>query len=158
MLTGMKHLVRCRCVMPQFKNLPEPPQHQFVVFSVIQDNDRVIPKFAQCNNCGVIHKVTDLCKSEIIFNKEESGSIMKIEDIKLGLPQNLANILETNSADLATWELANFIYENKKWGELVVLAADTDSGTRHGKYVQIIGENLFKVNVFSREEYVKGGR
>ena len=83
---------------------------------------------------------------------------MKIEDIKLGLPQNLANILETNSADLATWELANFIYENKKWGELVVLTADTDSGTRHGKYVQIIGENLFKVNVFSREEYVKGGR
>jgi len=54
--------------------------------------------------------------------------------------------------------LASFIYENKKWGEIVVLTADTDSGTRHGKYVQIIGENLFKVNVFSREEYVKGGR
>jgi hypothetical protein len=144
--------------MPQFKNLPEPPQHQFVVFSIIGDNDRVQPKFAQCNNCGVIHKITDICKSEILVNKEDLGSIIKIDDIRVSLPPNLVGILDNNAADLATWEAASFIYENKRWGEMVVLTADSDSGMRHGKYVQIIGENLFKVNVFSREEYVKGGR
>jgi hypothetical protein len=155
MPTGAKHLIKCRCVMPQFKNLHEPPAHQFVVFSAIDELDQVQPKFAQCNNCGVIHKVIDICKSEILMNKEDMGSILKIDDIKPGLPPNLSKILEINDVDLPTWEAANFIIENKKWGEFVVLTSDMEHGTRHGKYVQILGENLFKVNTFSREEIAK---
>jgi len=155
MSNGLKHLIKCRCVMPQFKNLPEPPVHQFVVFSVINDDDTVQVKFSQCNNCGIIHKVTDICKSEIIQNRESMGSILKIEDIKPSLPQNLITILESNVADLATWEASQFIYENEKWGQYVVLNSDSEAGTRQGKYVQIIGKNLFKVGTFSREEYAK---
>lgn len=155
MSTGIKHLIRCRCVMPQFKNLPEPPVHQFVVFSVIDDSDNAQVKFAQCNNCGVIHKVTDVCKSEIIQNRESMGSLLKIDDIKTSLPQNLVAILESNDADLPTWEFAQFIYETEKWGQHVVLNSDIESGTRQGKYVQIIGKNLFKVGTFSREEYAR---
>ncbi len=142
--------------MPQFKNLVNPPAHQFVVFSVINDDDRVQVKFAQCNNCGVIHKVIDVCKSEILSSKEDMGSMLKIDDIKPGLPPNLSKILEINDADLPTWEAANFICENKQWGNFVVLTSDVEHGTRHGKYVQILGENLFKVNTFSREEIFKG--
>jgi hypothetical protein len=142
--------------MPQFKNMQNPPPHQFVTFSVIDDNDRVQHKFAQCNNCGVIHKITDICKSEILSSKEDMGSILKIDDIKPGMPPNLSKILEINDADLPSWEYANFIFENKLWGNFVVLTSDVEQGTRHGKYVQILGENLFKVNTFSREEIVKG--
>ena len=155
MSTGFKHLIRCRCVMPQFKNLPEPPVHQFVAFSVVDDTDLVKAKFAQCNNCGVIHKVVDICKSEIVQSRESMDSLIKIDDIKTGLPQNLSAILENNGADLATWESAQFIWENEKWGEVVVLSSDTESGTRQGKYVQIIGKNLFKVSTFTREEYAR---
>ena len=155
MPTGLKHLIRCRCVMPQFKNLPEPPVHQFVVFSIVDDSDVVKSKFSQCNNCGVIHKVVDICKSEIIQNRESMGSLINIDDIKPSLPQNLVAILESNGADLATWEASQFIFENEKWGEFVVLNSDAESGLRQGKYVQIIGKNLFKVGTFSREEYIK---
>jgi hypothetical protein len=141
--------------MPQFKSMPEPPAHQFVVFSVIDDADRVQTKFAQCNNCGVIHKVTDICKSEILASREDMGSLLTIDEVKAGLPKNLVAILEANNVDLPTWEFASFIYENKRWGEFVVLTTDSEHGTRQGKYVQILGESLFKVNSFSREEYAR---
>jgi hypothetical protein len=140
--------------MPQFKNLPEPPPHQFVVFSIMGDDDKLIVKYAQCNNCGRIHKVIDVCKSEVT-GREAFSSVMTIDDVKASLPANLANILDVNGADLPTWEAAQFIYENKRWGEFVVLATDVEEGTRQGKYVQILGENLFKVNAFSREEYAR---
>jgi hypothetical protein len=156
MSTGVKHLVKCRCVLPQFKSLHEPPVHQFVVFSVVDDSDKVQIKFAQCNNCGVIHKVTDICRSEILMNKEDMGSLLSINDISQGLPQNLVKILESNSCDLPTWEACSFIVENKQWGNFVVLTTDAEHGTRQGKYVQIIGENMFKVNTFTREEFIKG--
>jgi hypothetical protein len=135
--------------------LPEPPVHQFIVFSVVDESDRTQIKFAQCNNCGVIHKVTDICKSEVILNKEDMGSILTIEDIKSSMPARLVSILELNDADLPTWEAANFIFENKKWGEFVVLSTDFDSGVRQGKYVQILGESMFKVSSFTREEFAK---
>lgn len=155
MPTGVKHLIKCRCVLPQFKSLHEPPTHQFVVFSVVDDADRVTNKFAQCNNCGVIHKVIDICKSEILSNKEDMSSILSIDDLKSGLPANLAKILEMNNSDLPSWEACSFIMENKKWGNFVVLTTDFENGTRQGKYVQILGENLFKVNTFTREEFIK---
>ena len=90
-----------------------------------------------------------------MLNKENLDSIMSIEDIRLSLPARLSEILDMNGADLPTWEAASFIVENKKWGEFVVLNTDYDSGLRQGKYVQILGENMFKINSFARDEYVK---
>ena len=68
---GQKHLIKCRCVLPQFKKLDNPPVHKFVVFSALNEEGNVVTKYAQCNNCGVIHKVTDLCTSEIIPGRSE---------------------------------------------------------------------------------------
>lgn len=151
-MRGQRHLVKCRCVLPQFKGVKNPPVHQFVVFSVVDDDDNVKMKYAQCNNCGIIHKVTDICTSEVISGKETMGSIVKIEDIKLSLPPNLTDILERNNVDIATWEQAQFILENKQWGNFVILAQEEESGTRQGKYVRIMSETFFKVESFSREE------
>src|SRR4051812_34631188 len=103
MPSGLKHLITCRCVLPQFKRLPEPPQHQFIVFSIIDDEGTAQIKFSQCNNCGIIHKVIDVCRSEIV-SRESMNSIVKIDDVKINLPSNLSNILESNAADLASWE------------------------------------------------------
>jgi hypothetical protein len=158
MTSGIKHLITCRCVLPQFKRREDPPQHQFVVFSVIDDDNNVRPKFAQCNNCGIIHKVTEINRSEIMASREDMRSIAKITDIRLGLPQGLAALLEQNDVDLPTWEMAEFIYSRQDWGQFVVLSTDEAEGTRQGKYVSILGANLFKVETFSREEKFEGGK
>lgn len=151
-MRGQRHLIKCRCVLPQYKGVTNPPVHQFVVFSIITDTDSVKQKFAQCNNCGIVHKVTDICVSEILAGKEAMASVVKIEDVKLSLPSNLSDILERNNVDLATWEAAQFILENKEWGNFVILAQEEESGTRQGKYVRIMSETFFKVESFSREE------
>lgn len=149
---GQKHLIKCRCVLQQFKSRPEPPVHQFIVFSVIDDDGNVVQKHAQCNNCGVIHKVTDICQSQMLAGKEHMNSLIKIDDIKPSLHGNFSNILETNNADLPTWEAVQFIVENKRWGDIVVLTTDREGDDIHGKYLRILGEAMCKVESFTRSE------
>lgn len=153
-MRGQRHLLKCRCVLPQFKGGLNPPQHQFVVFSVVKDDDSVILKYSQCNNCGLIHKVTDICTSDVLPGKEAMGSIVGIDDIKLSLPSNLVDILERHNCDLPTWEQAQFILENKQWGNFIILAQEEDAGTKQGKYARIMSETFFKIETFTREEVV----
>ena len=147
---GYKHLVKCRCVLPQYKNLPSPIQHKFVVFSTITDNEDVVIKYAQCNNCGIIHRITNICVSEIVSGKEHMNSLVNIEDIRASLSSNFVQVLEASSADLATWEAVRFIVENKKWGEFVVLSSEFEGGETCGKYIKIFGETLCKIETFIR--------
>lgn len=154
MQQGQKHLVKCRCVLSQFKSMEDPPTHQFIVFSGIGDDGNVVPKFSQCNNCGVIHKVVDICKSEIMKDKEHLSSLLTIDDVRGSIHPNLATILDKNNADLATWEACQYIVENKQWGLPVMLASDTEEGLKVGKYVRILGESLFKVESYTRAEVI----
>jgi len=153
--TGQKHLISCRCVLPQFKNSTdiEKKQHRFLVFSTIED-DVVKHKFAQCNNCGIIHKVTDICTSEIMPGKEAMSSILTIDDIKSGINQSLVSILERHNCDLPTWEHTQFVIENKRWGDFIILTSDLEDDNRIIKYVRILGESLFKVDTHIRKENV----
>lgn len=131
-MDGQRHLVKCRCVLPQFRHSTNPPVHHFMVFSIADDNDVVKPKCAQCNNCGVIHKITEFGKSEILPNKEFMSTIVTIADIKNSLPPNFALVLEANNADLSSWEAAQFYHEHKKWGNFVVLTTETEGSVRRG--------------------------
>ena len=132
----------------------DPPQHQFIVFSAIEDDGTFRVRFAQCNNCGIVHKVVDVCRSEVV-SREAMGSLPTVDDIKAGLPAPLANLLEQNDVDLSTWEMAQFILENKQWGNFVVMQTDEEDGLRQGKYVRILSETMFKVETFTREEVIK---
>lgn len=154
MLTGQKHIIKCRCFLQQFKRHADPPLHRFVVFSVL-DDDVVKPKLVQCNNCGLVHKVTELGRSEIMLTKEHSAAIVTIDDLKSSLPTALVGLLESAMSDLPTWEHVQFIYENKRWGEFVVIATERVGKEQHGKYVRLLGENLFKVETFIREDSVQ---
>ena len=145
-----KHLVTCRCVLPQYKKSGQ--LHRFVVFSVIQ-NDNVVEKFARCNNCNVVHRVHDICKSEIL-NTDEFRGLITIEDIKLGLNKNIIEILDKYNCDIATWENVKFIIENQLWGNFVTLNSESSDGYNVGKYLVIIGENMFKIESFSNREYI----
>lgn len=153
-MQGQKHLIKCRCILQQFKKMNDPPLHCFITFSVINDDGSVKPRYTQCNNCGVIHRVTDICTSEVLFGKE-SSPLVTIQDVEASLPDKLVTILRLADADLATYEMAQFIYENKRWGDFVVITTEENDGVKQGKYVRILGEQLFKVETFEHHTSVE---
>jgi len=133
------------------RKLKNPVFHSFVVFSVLNDDGTVVVKDAMCNNCGVIHKIIDICKSEIT-TKESSSSIITAEDIKLMIPSDLSNLLNTYSCDIATWEYAHFLHSNEKWGEKLILTRETSEGMIKGKMLTMAGLNKFKIESFEMSE------
>ena len=153
-ITGIKHLVKCNCILPQMKRLKNPPFHQFPVFSIIDENDEVKEKYAQCNNCGIIHRVYEISKSEILKNKEHMKSITNVEEIKCMLHQNLVSMLEMNDADIATWEQVQFIIENEDWNSYITLNIDVEGDKTHLKMLKIISPVTFKLYNEVRIEHV----
>lgn len=151
MKTGLKHLIQCHCILPTLKKSKNPVFHSFVVFSILNDDGQVQQKDAICNNCGVVHKILDICKSEIT-TKEKSSAIISIDDIKLMIPSELGNVLSNYKCDLATWELAHFIFENERWGEKVILSRENENGDTKGKLMTIESHNKFKIESFEMTE------
>jgi hypothetical protein len=135
------------------KGKNSPIFHSFVVFSIVSDDGLVLEKFSQCNNCGVIHRVYDICKSELL-KKEQHASIQTILDISLSLPTELNNILTTYQCDIAIWEHIQFIFSNKKWGEHVILTRETEDGVTNGKRLVIAGQKKFKIEPITFSEVV----
>lgn len=147
-MQGIKHLVQCHCVLPQYKNALEPVFHKFVVFSVIDDSDTVQPKFSQCNNCGVVHKVIDICRSELTL-KEETRALPNIEDIKFSISPDLVRVLESYHCDLATWEQAEWIYLTKAWDQWITLVREEDENNEiRGKRLIFLDDDRFRIEAF----------
>lgn len=151
MAAYIKHMIECKCILPQFKSIAPPIFHKFLVFSVLDAQGLVEPHYAQCNNCGVVHRVTEVGQSRVI-KKETLPSLVTIEDLKASLPPKLVGILEIHDCPLATWQEANFIIQHKLWGSGFVLAKEIDGATLLGKYIVILGETLFDIKAFEREE------
>lgn len=148
---GHKHLIKCRCVLPQFKKLRVPPAHQFQVFSVVDESGAVVPKVVRCNNCGILHRIQELCTSQILA-KEDAVGCITVEDVKDGLDSRLAALLEREGADLATWEAVRFCLDEQRWGDVVVLSSERVDGAKQGKYLRLFGPALFRVESFVRDE------
>jgi len=148
-LSGIKHLIQCHCILPQFKESRDPVFHKFTVFSILdEESDTVHPKFAQCNNCGIIHKVVDVCRSELT-TKEESKTLPSIVDIRLSLPKSLSEVLDSYQSDISTWEHAEWIYLSKMWDSWIILTKEEDDdGDLHGKRLIFLGEERFKIEAF----------
>ncbi len=130
--------------------------HEFPVFSTYDDatNDFEI-SFVQCDNCGVIHKITDLCMSSVLHGRDEMKSIITIQDVKSSVPSRLAEILEQHKVDLPTWQLTAWIVEAKLWGTPVVISSEYIDGARQGKIMTIISESLYKIGNFTNETVAK---
>lgn len=145
-----KHLVECKCVLPQFKQVEPPKWHHFVVFSEIDETGSVIPSFAQCNNCGVVHRITEVGTSSIL-KRDDLTSLPNLDEIKSGLPEKLISVLEKYDVELPTYQEVAFIFEHKMWGRMVILTKENLEGLMVGKYLMIIGETLWKVSGFEEE-------
>ena len=147
-MQGIKHLIECHCILAQYRTRKDPVFHKFIVFSTIDDSDTVVPKFAQCNNCGAVHKIIDICKSEMLPGKDEIKSIRTFVDIKLSLPNDIVDLLNSYSCPLPTWEHAEFIFQEKKWGEEIILTREELDETVTGKLLRIENGTAFKVESF----------
>lgn len=135
--------------------MDNPVFHKFVVFSVINDKDEVIPKIVECNNCGTVHKVTELGKSEIVVGRDSVSSAVSIEDIQLSLPDNISKILKNYKVDLPTWEEVQFSLENDEWGKEILLTKEEVDGVTQGKILRLISTpDKIKIESFIREEFI----
>lgn len=147
--TGVVHLIECTCMLPQYIRREVPVFHRFVVFSVVEPDDSVVEKFAQCNNCGIVHRVVDICRSEVVFGKDESRGIVTVADVRSSLPQRIVDVLDANDCDVYVWEHARFIVEEERWGEHVTLSSDVVDGRRIGKFMVIAGPDKLGVSQYS---------
>tara|TARA_B100001989_G_C24525695_1_gene458525 strand:- start:1259 stop:1741 length:483 start_codon:yes stop_codon:yes gene_type:complete len=116
-LNFTRHLIECHCILKIFQNNTKPVYHKFPVFSVFENEKNIEKKFVSCNNCGAIHEITDLCKSEIKWGSDMfTGLVVTKEDVKFNLKnsgyENIIQVLETNECDISIWELALHCLEN----------------------------------------------
>ena len=97
-MAGIKHLIECHCTLKIYdrgEDIQNHIFHKFAVYSKLKkDENKIVEKIAQCNNCGTLHKVFDICKSELVERgKDDSNSIIDVEDIKVQLSEKVVKIL-----------------------------------------------------------------
>ena len=147
-MAGDKHLIQCHCVLPQFRKRESPVFHKFVVYSSVDSEGNIIPKISKCNNCGVLHKITDYCKSEIIYGIDESFAVVDIKDISNQIPERIRSILESHKCDISTWEQVDDVIRSKEWDTPIVIAKNLISGSTQIKILFIDENSKYKVTVF----------
>lgn len=147
-MQGYKHLIECHCVLPQYRKLDEPIFHKFVVFSEIDDEGMVTPKLVRCENCGAVHKVYDICMSEIATSKEDSKSVITKKDVAPSLPKQLVEVLEEYQMSVADYEAAKFYIENQKWGSSIILTREPEEGGSSGKMLVFVGSEKFRIDPY----------
>jgi len=153
MKEGIRHLIQCHCVLPQYRKRNEPVYHKFLVFSVL--NSGVCePKLAQCNNCGQIHKIIDICISEFLNGKDETNAIQTEIDIGLSISSKLKEILSTYDADLSLWEHSQFIEENELWGDRVILSKENVDDSIQIKSLRFVSSDKFKISTEIFQEFI----
>jgi len=153
--SGVKHLIQCHCILPQYRNSKNPVFHKFVVFSIIDnETDLVLPKFAECNNCGTAHKIVDMCTSEILVGKDEVRTQLTISDLQHSLPTSLFELLVSYNKDLPDFEYAQFIIENERWNKHIILTREELEDYTQGKLVKFIAIDKFKVESYTSKRSV----
>jgi hypothetical protein len=146
MSKGFKHLIECHCTLSIFKkHSTGNVYHKFPVYSKFDDNDNVIQKIVQCNNCGVVHKIVDICQSEIMGGKDDLKTGLDIEDIGMQLPTRLEHILIKNNCDIATWEHALDIIDEERWGESIIISRQIIESKQNIKLLEIFSIDKFKI-------------
>lgn len=146
----VKHLVECKCILPQFRKMDNAPFHKFVVFSELEEETALVKSsFAQCPNCGAVHKINEVGLSKIL-NKDSMLSLPTIDDIKTMLPEKLIALLERHECDLPIWQEVQFIVEHELWGRTVILTKEREGENIMGKYAILLSPTLFKIQPFER--------
>lgn len=137
--------------MPQFRQMKDPPFHKFIAFSELDETQNLVPSLAQCPNCGVVHKIKEVGLSDIL-RKEDAPTLLTVDEIKSNLPEKLIQVLAKYELELHQWMEFKWILDNEDWGRHVVISKELLDGEISGKFIQVIGKDLYRVDSFAREE------
>lgn len=152
-----RHLIECQCTLKIYENRTKPIFHKFAVFS-LTENDNIVEKFVECNNCSALHKVTDYCKSEIMWGKDGIiGMVNKIEDVKFNLDnsgnEKIVEILTVNKIeDISVWEFVEYLLENEEEGQVILEKNEIED--RIISKILYINKKGFKIKNESFQRYV----
>lgn len=144
-MPGLKHLIECHCTLKIYSAERKTIYHKFPVYSKLDKEGSLIKKIVKCNNCEAAHIVTDVCKSELMAGKDQTGVTTTIDDISISLPQRLVDLLNKLECDITAYEHCLDIIEEDRWGEMVVLRRDIINENESLKILVIDGENKFKI-------------
>ena len=145
-MSGTKHLIQCHCVLPQYRKQTNPIFHQFVVYSRIDEDDNIKEKLVKCNNCGAVHRILDLCMSEIAINLEETDTVITEDEVAESLPEKIVKILREHNSDLATYENVDDVLFEERWGEKVVISRQKINNEKQNlKIIEFKSEEKFRV-------------
>lgn len=152
----VKHLIECQCTLKIYEKKTKPLFHKFQVFSILTDQG-LKEKYVVCNNCDIVHKVFETCKSEIQWGKENLKALVNTkEDIKFNLisknQQSLVDLLEQNITDIADWELSEFLIENEAEGQIVLSKKEIEDNIVYK--VLYISKNSFKIKTEIVQRYL----
>ncbi len=145
MQKGQRHLIECHCVLPIYKNVKPAVYHKFPVYSNFDKNEKVIPKYVNCNNCGITHFVYELCKSEIKVGKEDIGSVRSINDISINFSERLKNILKEYECQVDVYEELEDIFENNSFPNNIILKREIVEENYHLKILNVQSSDKFKI-------------
>ena len=154
-MRGLKHLIQCHCILPQYKQRKDPVFHKFPVFSIIDDSDTVVLKYAECNNCGAAHKVYDICKSEILTGRDEVRSQLTISDFKFSLPTDLYELLSHYKKELPDYEMSEYIMDNKLWDSTIVLSREEMDDQVQGKLLRFVSQEKFRIESYTHKDEIQ---
>ena len=144
-MIGTKHLIECHCVLPIYKNRKPIFYHKFTAYSKYSDSGKIIPKYANCNNCGATHYIYEICKSDIKVGNEDTSSVRKISDIEISLPDKISKILSENNREIANYEMIENIFDNELFPSELIVSRNIIDENHHIKILKIIDKDKFKI-------------
>ena len=145
-MAGIKHLIQCHCILPQYRRMKNPIFHKFTVYSKWNKDGGIIDKISQCNNCGVYHSVYEVCKSEIMKDYEDVRFLISIDDIEDQLPDNVSRVLKKNECDLPTWENVLDLYQNETYDIPIVISRNTIENSTYVKSLMLCEKNRIVID------------
>jgi len=143
---GIKHLIECHCTLKIYNGSNNHLFHKFPVYSNYDSTGKLIEKICKCNNCGTLHRVKSICKSEIIRGgKDRNTSEINIEDISLQIDKKIENVLRRYDCDISVWENVLDIIEKEAWEYPVIISREVIDMKYHVKIMEIVSESKIKI-------------
>lgn len=139
------HTLECQCILPIYNKVEKPVYHSFVVFSTFVD-DSLEEKYVECNNCGVVHQVLNVNKSNIISDVTKYKSlVVSKEDLSYNLPSKYLDFLtKKNIEEVYIWEKINFLLENDISEKVLFNRSQIDNYTVC-EFIEVIDKDKFKI-------------
>ena len=155
-MLGVTHTIECHCVLPLYKNKSPPVYHKFVVYNKVDENGSVLPKYVNCNNCGITHFVYEICKSEIKVGKEDLPTVRRIDEVKLSLPEKLVKFLESYEVQTFVYEKIEDAISKEIFPTEINLKREIIDESHHVKIINVTSENTFTVNTEVINTIIRG--